>query len=152
MRKWFALVAVVALVIGVAACKKGEKPAGEQAAATGGKYAEVLPVVEKFVVANEDLAAALEKAASVDDVVAALNKTTETMKKLAPKMNEIGEKFPEFKQMENPPEELKPISDRMNAVMTKMMEVMMGKAAPFLSDPKVQEAQKAYNDVMATIK
>lgn len=151
MRKALVLFAIVFLVIGVGACKKGDKAADTSTPAVPvGKYADAIPVVEKFVTANENFVADLEKVASADDLVGALNKITATLKDLAPKMKEIGDKYPEFKTQENPPEEFKPVMARLETVMGKLMSAM-GKAAPFMEDPKVQEAQKAYQDVMGSL-
>jgi phage shock protein A len=151
MRKALVLFAVVVLVVGIAACKKGEKAADQTPDKPAGKYAEVIPVVEKFVAANEEFIADLDKVTKAEELAAALNKATERMKDLAPKMKEIGDKYPEFEQMENPPEELKPVMDKLTGLMEKLMGSMM-KAAPFMEDPKVKEAQAAYQAVMDTMK
>jgi hypothetical protein len=143
MKKTLILCVAFCLIAGVAACKKG---GGDYAAL--GKYAEVGPTVDKFIAANEDFAAALEKAASADDVAAALNAVADKMSGLAPQMKAIAEKFPEFKAQNEPPAELKPLNDRIMAVMTKMMG-SMGKLAPYMSDPKVQAAQQKYQAAMA---
>jgi hypothetical protein len=138
------------LVVGFTACKKGGE-AGADAYAALGKYAEVGPVMDKFIGVNEDFIAALGKAATADDVAAAMNAVTEKMAELAPKMKAIGEKFPEFKTQDNPPAEMKPFNDRIEAMMGKMMEAM-GKVAPFMQDPKVIAAQEKYNQVMSDMK
>jgi len=148
MRKTFILGLAVCLVVGIAACKKGG--VADSYAALG-KYAEVGPVIDKFIGINEDFIAALEKAASADAVAAAMNVVTEHMAELAPKMKAIGEKFPEFKNMDNPPAELKPFNTRLEAVMGKMMGAI-GKVAQFMQDPKVLEAQEKYNKVMGDMK
>lgn len=148
MRKTFILGLAVCLVVGIAACKKGGE-SGSYAAL--GKYAEVGPVMDKFISVNENFIAALEKAVSADGVAAAMNAVTEQMADLAPKMKAIGEKFPEFKSMDNPPAELKPYNDRLVAVMGKMMGAI-GKVAQFMQDPKVVEAQEKYNKVMGDMK
>ncbi len=59
--------------------------------------------------------------------------------------------FSEFKGQENPPAELKPFNDRLEAMMGKMMGTM-GKIAPFMSDPKVVAAQERYTKVMGDMK
>jgi hypothetical protein len=148
MRKTFIFGLAVCLVVGIAACKKGGE-SGSYAAL--GKYAEVGPVMDKFISVNENFIAALEKAVSADGVAAAMNAVTEQMADLAPKMKAIGEKFPEFKSMDNPPAELKPYNDRLVAVMGKMMGAI-GKVAQFMQDPKVVEAQEKYNKVMGDMK
>lgn len=153
MRKSLILVLAVVLICGVTACKKkGEEAATTTAAvdqyASLGKYAEVGPVMDAFIGSSEKLAAALEGAASADDVAAALDAATATLTELGPKMKAIGEKFPEFKTQDNPPAELKPFMDRIEALMGKMMGAM-GKVAPYLQDPKVVAAQERYNAAQA---
>ena len=150
MRKTMILGLALCLVVGFTACKKGGE-AGADAYAALGKYAEIGPVMDKFIGVNEDFIAALVKAATADDVAAAMNAVTEKMAELAPKMKAIGEKFPEFKTQDNPPAEMKPFNDRIEAMMGKMMEAM-GKVAPFMQDPKVIAAQEKYNQVMGDMK
>ncbi|MBN1938090.1 MAG: hypothetical protein JW843_00790 [Candidatus Aminicenantes bacterium] len=161
MRKTWILILAVVLVVGVTACgKKGEEAAKEgvekaEAAvdqyAALGKYAEVGPVMDKFVVVNEKFLEALEKAASADDVVKAMDEITAATKEIAPKMKAIEEKFPEFKNMEEPPAELKPFNDRIMAMMGRMMGAME-KIAPFMEDPKVKEAQARYEEAQNLIR
>jgi len=150
MRKTLILVLAVVLVVGVTACKKkGEEAAAVDQYASLGKYAEVGPVMDKFIGSSEKLAEAIGKATSADEVAAALDAATATLTELAPKMKAIGEKFPEFKTQENPPAELKPFMDRIEALMGKMMTAMTGNAAQFLQDPKVVAAQERYNAAQA---
>ena len=151
MRKALIFSAMVCLIVGFSACKGSGEKASEVVEAAVGKYADVIPVLEKYIKANEDYASAFDSVKSADDVVAAMNKLTEEMKTLAPKMKEIGEKYPEFQNQENPPAELKPLMDRLTGIMGKMMGAM-SKVAEYGQDPKVQEAQKAYQDVMSTMK
>ncbi|MCX6565191.1 MAG: hypothetical protein NTW38_01995 [Candidatus Aminicenantes bacterium] len=150
MRKTMILVLAVGLVVGLTACKKGGEAASDKYAALG-KYAEVGPVMDGFIGANEAFVATLDKATSADDVAAALDAVTAKLTELGPKMKSIGEKFPEFKTQDNPPAELKPFMDRLEAIMGKLMGAM-GKAAPFLQDPKVVAAQERYNKVMSEMK
>ena len=151
MRKTLILVLAVVLIVGVTACKKK----GEEAAAAVdqyaslGKYAEVGPVMDAFIGSSEKLAEAIGKATSADEVAAALDAATATLTEIGPKMKAIGEKFPEFKTQENPPAELKPFMDRIEALMGKMMSAMTGNAAQFLQDPKVVAAQERYNAAQA---
>jgi hypothetical protein len=141
MKKALILFVVVVLVLSVAACKGGG----------GGKYADVQKVMDKYIGANEKFATALEGAKTADEVVAALNTLTDTTKAVAPELKAFETKYPEFKNQDNPPAELKPIMDRMMAAAGKMMNAM-AKIAPFASDPKVQEAQAKFQEAMALIK
>lgn len=144
MKKALILCAVAVLVLSVAACK-GSGTAG------GGKYADAKEVLDKYIGANEKFTAALESANSADAVVAALNTLTGTMKAIAPEFKAIETKYPEFKNQDNPPEELKPLMTRLEAAAGKMMAAMQ-KIAPYASDPKVQEAQAKYGEAMALMR
>jgi hypothetical protein len=139
VKKALILCVVVVLVLSVAACKGG------------GKYADVQKVMDKYIGANEKFATALEGAKTADEVVAALNALTETTKAVAPELKAFDTKYPELKNQDNPPAELKPIMDRMMAAAGKMMNAMQ-KIAPFASDAKVQEAQTKFQEAMALIK
>jgi len=140
MRKALILCIVIVLALSVAACKGG-----------GGKFADAKEVLEKYIGANEKFSAALEGANSADAVVTALNALTETTKVLAPQFKAIETKYPEFKNQDNPPEELKPLMTRLEAAAGKMMTAMQ-KIAQFASDPKVQEAQTKFTEAMALMK
>jgi hypothetical protein len=141
MKKLLILCVIIVMVLSVAACKGGG----------GGKYADVQKVMDKYIGANENFSTALEGAKSADDVVKALNALTETTKEVAPKLKAFETKYPEFKNQDNPPAELKPIMDRMMAAAGKMMNAM-AKIAPFASDPKVVEAQTKFQEAMALMK
>jgi len=144
MKKTVILGLAVCLIVGLTACKKDEY-------AALGKYAEVGPVMDTMIKATEAYIADLDKSTTADQIAAAMDVITEKMTALAPKMKAIGEKFPEFKSQENPPAELKPFNDRLEAMMGKMMGVI-SKIAPFASDPKVMAAQERYNKAMGDMR
>lgn len=144
MKKTLVLLSVVVLVLSVAACKGG-------GTAAGGKYADVQKVMDKYIVANEKFATALDGAKTADDIVAALNALTDATKEAAPELKAFDTKYPEMKSGDNLPAELKPLMDRMMAAAGKMMSAM-AKIAPFASDPKVQEAQAKFQEAQALIK
>ena len=154
MKKAFILGLAVCLLVGITACKKGEDTAAEPADvpagidySTLGKYAEVGPVMDKMIQANEKYVEALEKAATAEEVAAAMDAMTEVMIEMGPAMKAIEEKFPEFKTQEEPPAELKPLNDRLMGVMMKMFGVM-NKLTEYESDPLVAAAQERYNKAM----
>jgi predicted small secreted protein len=144
LKRTLILVAVVVLALSMAACKGGGT-SGE------GKYADVQKVMDRYIGANEKFATALEGAKTADEVVAALNTLTETTKAVAPELKAFETKYPEIKNQDNPPAELKPLMDRMMAAAGKMMNAMQ-KIAPFASDPKVQEAQTKFQEAMVLLK
>jgi hypothetical protein len=140
MKKFVVFACVVLLVLSVAACNKGG----------GGKYGEVKKVFNKYIDATEKFATAMEGVKDADGVVKAIETYTIAAKELGPQIKGFEAKYPEFKNMDNPPEELKPLVDRMQAVATKMMG-SMGKIAEFASDPKVQAAQAKLTEAMSAV-
>lgn len=154
MRKTFVLGLTACLVVGFAACKKnGEDPAAPADVPRAvdyrvlGKYAEVGPVMERMIQANENYVDALEKAETAEEVAAAIDAMTDAMIEMRPAFKAIEEKFPEFLTQEEPPAELKPLNDRLMATMMRMFGVM-NKIAEFESDPLVEAAQERYNKAM----
>lgn len=117
----------------------------------GGKYAEVKPFLEKMAASLGKFITDLEKAENADAVAAALDAYTEVMKKLAPKMKVLMEKYPELKDETKRPEELKPMIKKMEELGMKMMGVA-GKIQQFAADPKVMEANKRFMEVMESMR
>jgi len=114
----------------------------------GGKYSDAKAVIDDMVKVTESYIAAMEKAEDADTVATAMNAYAAGMKKLAPRMQEIEKKYPEFKNQDEPPAELAESMEKMGQVMKKMFEVSM-KTAKYAEDPKVQAAQKAMQEAMA---
>jgi hypothetical protein len=141
MKKTVLFLCIAVLALGLTACKGG-----------GGKYSDVIKVMDKYVASIEKFATSLDGAKSADDVAAALDSLTAVTKELAPDMKALETKYPELKdQQQNPPEALKPIMDKVMAAGTKMMGAM-SKVMQYAQDPKVMEAQKKYAEAMALTK
>lgn len=113
----------------------------------GGKYSDLKPVVKQFNNTTETFINAMEKADTADKVAAALNAFAKEMKTTKVKMDKMEEKYPELKDMSDPPAELGAEATRMQELMGRMGSVMM-KAMQFGDDPKVMEAQKAFEEAM----
>jgi hypothetical protein len=140
MKKTVLFLCIAVLALGLTACKGG------------GKYSDVIKVMDKYVASMDKFAASLDGAKSADDVAAALDSLTAVTKELAPDMKALETKYPELKdQQQNPPEALKPIMDKVMAASTKMMGAM-SKVMQYAQDPKVVEAQKKYSEAMALTK
>jgi len=139
MKKTLIVLCCAVMIFSIAACKGG------------GKYADVKSVMEKYIAATEKFAGAMEKVDSADKAAAAINSYAAVAKVIAPQIKAMEGKYPEFKDMDNPPAELKPIVDKAQAVATKMMAAM-GKIAAYASDPKVQEAQSKLQEAMAAMR
>ncbi|MDD8026564.1 MAG: hypothetical protein PHI34_08610 [Acidobacteriota bacterium] len=141
MKKTIIFACIALLVLSVAACNKGG----------GGKYGDMKKIFTQYIDATEKFAATMEGVKNADDVVKAIEAYTAAAKKLGPELKGFEAKYPELKNMDNPPEELKPLVDRMQAVVTKMMG-SMGKIAEYAADPKVQAAQAKMNEAMSTVR
>ncbi len=139
MKKTLIVLCVAVMVLSVAACKGG------------GKYADVKSIMEKYIAATDKFAAAIDKVDSAEKAAAAINSYADVAKAIAPQIKAMEGKYPEFKDMDNPPAELKPIVDKAQAVATKMMAAM-GKIATYASDPKVQEAQSKLQEAMGAMR
>jgi predicted small secreted protein len=144
MKKALIVYVVVVMAMSLAACKGG-------GTAGGGKYADVQKVMDNYITANEKFATALEGAKTAEDVTTAIEALTETTKAVAPQLKAFETKYPEFKNQDNPPAELKPIMDRMMGAAGKMMAAMQ-KIGQFAADPKVQAAQAKLQEAMALMK
>jgi hypothetical protein len=117
----------------------------------GGKYAQAKKLINKQVEIMNDYATAMEKAENAKDVAAALNAYAAGTADLAPDMKKFQEEFPGMKDQAEPPAELKPGMDKMQQVMGRIISASM-KAARYMMDPAVQEAQKKLGEAMSGMK
>jgi hypothetical protein len=137
--KTMAWMVMAVLVVGAAAC------------GGGGKYAQAKSLINKQIAVMESYADAMEKAGSAQEVAAALNAYAAGQKDLIPAMKKFQEQFPELKDQAEPPVELKPEMDKMQQIMGRIMSASM-KAAQYMQDPIVQEAQKKLGEAMTEMK
>jgi hypothetical protein len=68
------------------------------------------------------------------------------MKEMKSKMEGLDKKYPELKDMANPPQELKTETEEMSKVVMKMGSVMI-KAMKYADDPEVKKAQEEFQKV-----
>ena len=115
----------------------------------GGKYYEVVPVMDKMVKGLEKFVNELEKAGSAAAVAAALDGYSDFMIKINPKLKELSKKFPELEKDENTPEELKPFNEKMDKLTIKLAG-LYAKINQYLKDPVVEKAFKRWNETMKT--
>jgi hypothetical protein len=137
--KLMAWLAVVLLIGGAVACAKADK------------FSSARSLINKQIDIMTNYAEAMEKAGNAHDVAAALNAYAAGQKDLIPAMKKFQEQFPEMKNQAEPPAELKPEMDKMRAIMGRIMSASM-KAAQYMSDPVVQEAQKKLGEAMTSMK
>lgn len=138
IRRWMTFLSLAAFVFGMTACGGG---------GGGGKYADIKSVMTKFNENTEKWIEDMDKADSAQKVAAALRDFASHMKGLRSEMEKMEEKYPELKDMSDPPEVLKEEAQKMEELMMKIMTVMM-KAAQYADDPEVQAAQKEFEEVM----
>jgi|FrelakmetLWP11LW_1041352.scaffolds.fasta_scaffold35119_2 hypothetical protein len=125
--------------------------AGALACGGGGKYGAAKSLINKQITIMERYADGMEKASSAADVAKALNAYAAEQQELIPAMKKFQEQFPEITGQAEPPAELKPEMDKMQQVMGRVMSASM-KAAQYMSDPVVQEAQKKLGEAMSGMK
>jgi hypothetical protein len=138
-RKMMAWFGVLLLVAGLAACGKGDK------------FSSARDLIGEQITIMNRYADAMEKAGNAQDVAAALNAYAADTRDLVPAMKKFQADFPEMKNQAEPPVELKPEMDKMQAVMGRIISASM-KAAQYMSDPVVQEAQKKLGEAMSGMK
>ncbi len=130
---------VVGLLVFVFACGGGDSPKA---------------VMNDYLSCMEDFSSTINNAKDADGVVAAINKFSNGMKDLVPRMKAMQEKHPELKTMGmdgKMPEEFKQFAERSKEIGTKMMGIF-GKIGQYATDPKVMEAQKKLQEVMSSLK
>jgi vacuolar-type H+-ATPase catalytic subunit A/Vma1 len=131
--------AVMLMIAGAFACGKADK------------FSSARSLINKQIDIMNNYADAMEKAGNAQDVAAALNAYAAGSKDLIPAMKKVQEQFPEMMTQAEPPAELKPEMDKMKAIMGRIMSASM-KAAQYMSDPVVQEAQKKLGEAMSEMK
>lgn len=104
-------------------------------------YSDLIKVNEEFNQASEEYITDLNGAKSADKVAKAIEEYTAKIKTIFPKMRALQEKYPEMKNAKNMPAELEKTKTRSESVAKRLGQAFMG-IMKFVSDPKVQEAQK----------
>jgi len=116
-------------------------------AGCGGKYADAKKVNAEYMDIVQRYVDDLDKAENAKGAAEAINRFADGMGDLWPKMKALSEKYPELKDRNNPPEELKEMQAEAQEMGKKMGSSMM-KLMPYMSDPEVQKAQKRLQEVM----
>jgi len=120
--------------------------------ACGGGGDDPKSVMKDFFNVMEDFYANVDKADNADDIVAAIDKFSEGMQEITPRLKKLEEKYPELKNMKegNLPPEFKEFEEKMKEIGPKMMG-LMGKFMKYANDPKVQAAQKKMMEAMQAL-
>jgi hypothetical protein len=114
----------------------------------GGKYSDAIKVNTQFVDATENYVSALEKADNAGAVADAVDAYAAKVEKIAPRMKKLAEKYPELKDQNNVPEELKESQKKATAVGLRMAGSFM-KAMKHMGDAKVKAAHERLQKAMA---
>ncbi len=104
--------------------------------AGGGKYADAKEVMQESIDMMNDFSAAMEKADDGKAVAAALEDFLDKFESLKGKIEELDKKYPELKDKEKVPEELKDLVKEAEEASQKMAGSMM-KIMQYASDPEV---------------
>jgi uncharacterized coiled-coil DUF342 family protein len=119
--------------------------------ACGGGGDDPKTVMKDFVNAMDEFYTGIEKAEDADDIVSAINKFSEGMQEIAPRMKKVQEQFPELNMKDGKvPEEFKEYEEKIKEIGTKMMG-LMGKLMKYANDPKVQAAQQKMMEAMKAL-
>ena len=116
-------------------------------AGCAGKYDDIKKVNREYMALVQGYIDDLDKTESAQDAAKAINRFADGMEKLWPKMKALAEKYPELKDSNNVPEELKEVREDAAEVGKKMGDSMM-KLMPYMQDPEVQKAQKRLQELM----
>lgn len=114
------------------------------------KYEDAKVVLTDLAVLVEGFTGNMNEAEEAEEIARVLNKFTESMEGLVPKINEIRKKYPELDSEDTHPEELKPLLQRVD----KGFQGMMGAYAKVnanIEDPAVMEADTKFKEVMASL-
>ena len=113
----------------------------------GKKYADAKKVNEEYMDLVQRYIDDLDKAENAEDAAKAMNRFADGMQDLWPKMKALSEKYPELKDRNQVPEELKETREEAQEMGKKMGSSMM-KLVPYMNDPEVQKAQKRLQEIM----
>ena len=119
-------------------------------AGCGKKYSEVVEVNRDFAGQMQAYIDDVAKVDSADKAAAAIHKLADGMEKLVPKMKAVKKKYPELKNAETLPDELKKTEQEMETVGREFGASFM-KLMPYMADKKVQEAQARLSKIMSSL-
>lgn len=123
------------------------------AACGSGKYGDANELFKDQAKVTEDYVNGLENAKDAEAVAATIDKYTEGMKDLIPRINAFQEKYPELKDLgknAKVPEELKDVSERLNAASAKLQAATMN-MMKYMMDPKVQQAMQRMGQELSAL-
>lgn len=126
---------LIAICLGHGCGGREQTDAGE----TSHQYADVEEFADQYVRLMGEYVAAMDQADSAQEVATAINRLADGVERLQPAMQEVLEKYPELKNDQDMPEELRKIESRMQEIFMKMQHTLE-KVWPYMDDPNVQKA------------
>jgi len=115
------------------------------------KYTDAKQVLESLAESLEKFVSDMAAAETADPIAKALDTFTESMETLVPRINEIGDKYPEIKNEDTHPEALKPLLGRVTSDFQQMMKAY-AKVMENSEDPAVKQADDRYKQVMSGLR
>jgi hypothetical protein len=117
----------------------------------GSKYNDLVKVDTEYLNAMDEYVTGMGKASSAKDMVKVIDRFADKMEKLAPRIKKTRSRYPELKNSETVPEELKHIVKKAEALKEKMEAGYMN-MMKYMMDPGVQEAQQRLQIAMMGMK
>lgn len=114
------------------------------------KYGEVADMMSLFISHTNEYADAVRTVETGEELAEIFLKYSRLIQKDQVALMSIAEEYPELADMQEPPEELLPLADKMGEVQNRMEEISM-KLAQFLNEPAMLEAVEIVNAEMAQI-
>ena len=108
----------------------------------GRQYSDAIEVNNQFADACEEYINTMGKANNASSAAAATNKFAAKVEKITPQMRRITKKYPELRNRNNIPDELRKVRERSDNLGGKMAEVMMKTSLTYRDDPEVIKAQQ----------
>lgn len=112
-----------------------------------GRYSDAIKLNQKYISLVKTYIADMDKVNNAKDAANAMNRFADGLEKIWPQMKKLSEKYPELKDKNNTPEELKPSQKEADAISEKMGNTFM-KLMPYMEDPDVIKAQERLSAAM----
>ena len=108
------------------------------------KYGDVKKTYQKVIKLHDAMAASIENAETAEEIAAALNAFTSEMLRIQPDLLNIIKKYPELKDKETIPEDLKPLMEKVEKSGEKASLAMI-KVLKYQHYPVVKTALSKLN-------
>ena len=113
----------------------------------GSKYSDVITLNQEYIAMTESYVTDIDKAETSEQVASAMNRYADNLEKIWPQLVALSEKYPELKDINNQPEELK-VTQKEAELMGQKLSETFRKVMPFMEDAEVQKAQERIAAIM----